>query len=135
MGLTIPGLGVNVDEIYPGKVVEVDVTPDKPGRYAFACTRWCGVDHWRIRGVIEVTGGSAAGGGRRNSRPFSSSSALTSTPCGMRRKSRPRGQPSIGAGAALNAKLPQDLTDPAKRRTLTPADAFQTMRAIPPTPR
>ena len=53
-GLTIPGLGVNVDEIYPGKVVEVDVTLEKPGRYAFACTRWCGADHWRMRGVIEV---------------------------------------------------------------------------------
>ena len=59
-GFTIPGLGVNVDEIYPGKVVEVDLTPEQPGRYAFACTRWCGVDHWRMRGVIEVVGAAGS---------------------------------------------------------------------------
>jgi len=43
----------------------------------------------------------------------------------------PSARPSTGAGAALNAKLPQDLTDPAKRRTLTPADAFHSLRVDP----
>jgi mono/diheme cytochrome c family protein/plastocyanin len=129
-GLTIPGLGVNVDEIYPGKVVEVDVTPDKPGRYAFACTRWCSVDHWRMRGVIEVTGDS------------SQVTATTEPPLfqhlgidldAMRPAAQimPSARPSASVGAALNAKLPQDLNDPAKRRTLAPADAFQTLRGDP----
>jgi cytochrome c oxidase subunit 2 len=60
-GFTVPGLGINVDEIYPGKPVEVDVTPVQPGRYAFACTRWCGADHWRMRGWIEVEGDTPQG--------------------------------------------------------------------------
>ena len=51
-GFTIPGLGVDVEEIYPGKVVEVDITPEKPGRYAFACTRWAhechGLPGWDV---------------------------------------------------------------------------------------
>ena len=129
-GLTIPGLGVNVDEIYPGKVVEVDVTPTQPGRYAFACTRWCSVDHWRMRGVIEVTG--AAGALLPTQQPplFQQ---LGIDIDAMRHAAlvTPSAQPSIAAGAALNAKLPQDLTDPAKRRTLPPADAFHNLRADP----
>jgi len=129
-GLTIPGLGVNVEEIYPGKVVEVDVTPTQSGRYAFACTRWCSVDHWRMRGVIEVIGASPQ------------VTATTEPPLfqqlgvdldAMRHATQitPSARPSTGAGAALNAKLPQDLTDPAKRRTLTPADAFHSLRVDP----
>jgi len=43
----------------------------------------------------------------------------------------PGARPSIAAGAALNAKLPQALTDSAQRRTLALADAFQTLRDDP----
>lgn len=151
-GLTIPGLGVNVDEIYPGTVVEVDVTPDKPGRYAFACTRWCGVDHWRMRGVIEVTGltprpPSLPGKGAGERSPLAGEGAggmLTSAggdvPLyqqlgididAMRHAAQvtPATRPSIGVGAELNAALPPELADPARRRTRTPAGAFQTLRA------
>jgi mono/diheme cytochrome c family protein/plastocyanin len=129
-GFTIPGLGVNVDEIYPGTVVEVDVTPTQPGRYAFACTRWCSVDHWRMRGVIEVTGDS--------SQPVATTEPPLFQQFGididaMRHAARvtPSAQPSIAAGNAFNARLPQDLADPAKRRTLAPADAYQALRADP----
>ena len=53
-GFLIPQLDIDVNEVYPGKPVEVTITPQKPGRFAFACTRWCSVNHWRMRGVIEV---------------------------------------------------------------------------------
>jgi len=129
-GLTIPGLGVNVDEIYPGKVVEVDVTPTQPGRYAFACTRWCSVDHWRMRGVIEVTG--AAGALLPTQQPpLFQQLGIDIDAMRPAALVTPSAPPSIAAGAALNAKLPQDLTDPAKRRTLPPADAFHNLRADP----
>jgi plastocyanin len=45
----------NVD-VLPGKVTSVTLTFDKPGIYTFFCTRWCGVNHWRMRGTIEVSG-------------------------------------------------------------------------------
>jgi len=45
-------------DIMPGKVTDVTLTFDKPGIYTFFCTRWCGLDHWRMRGTIEVTGAS-----------------------------------------------------------------------------
>ncbi len=129
-GLTIPGLGVNVDEIYPGKVVEVDVTPTQPGRYAFACTRWCSVDHWRMRGVIEVTGATGALLPTEQP-PLFQQLGIDLDAMRYTAQVTPSAQPSIAAGATLNAKLPQDLTDSAQRRTLAPADAFQTLRGDP----
>ena len=33
----------------------------QPGTYTFYCTRWCGLNHWRMRGTIEVAGESEAG--------------------------------------------------------------------------
>lgn len=46
-------------DIIPGEIAEVTLKFDQPGRYIFYCTRWCGVDHWRMRGTIEVIGSSA----------------------------------------------------------------------------
>ena len=43
-------------DILPGKVAEVSLTFDDPGTYTFFCTRWCGPNHWRMRGTIEVNG-------------------------------------------------------------------------------
>ncbi|MBK9094191.1 MAG: c-type cytochrome [Anaerolineae bacterium] len=129
-GLTIPGLGVNVNDIYPGKVVEVDVTPDKPGRYAFACTRWCSVDHWRMRGVIEVTGGSPPVIATTEP-PLFQQLGIDLDAMPHEAHATPNATPSISVGAALNVALPQDLTDPATRRTLAPAGAFDNLRADP----
>jgi len=42
--------------VKPGEVVALTLTFDRPGTYTFTCTRWCGANHWRMRGVIEVTG-------------------------------------------------------------------------------
>lgn len=43
-------------DIIPGEMSEVTLTFDRPGKYTFYCTRWCSVNHWRMRGTIEVTG-------------------------------------------------------------------------------
>ncbi|HEX9331155.1 MAG TPA: c-type cytochrome, partial [Anaerolineales bacterium] len=43
-------------DVLPGKVTDVTLMFEKPGTYTFFCTRWCGVNHWRMRGSIEVSG-------------------------------------------------------------------------------
>jgi mono/diheme cytochrome c family protein/plastocyanin len=43
-------------DIFPGEISEVTLIFDRPGRYTFYCTRWCGENHWRMRGIIDVTG-------------------------------------------------------------------------------
>lgn len=129
-GLTIPGLGVNVDEIYPGKVVEVDVTPDRPGRYAFACTRWCGVDHWRMRGVIEVTG-TAGAALPTEPPPLFQQLGIDLDAVPPAAHITPASQPSASKGAGLNVALPAEVSDPAQRLILSPVDAFQRLRDDP----
>ncbi len=42
--------------VLPGKVTDVTLLFQEPGTYVFYCTRWCGIDHWRMRGTIEVSG-------------------------------------------------------------------------------
>jgi mono/diheme cytochrome c family protein len=53
-GLEVPALGIAVGQILPGHVEQVDFVATRAGRFPFACTRWCSVDHWRMRGVIQV---------------------------------------------------------------------------------
>jgi mono/diheme cytochrome c family protein len=43
-------------DVIPGEITEVTLTFDRPGKYTFYCTRWCSVNHWRMRGTIEVSG-------------------------------------------------------------------------------
>jgi mono/diheme cytochrome c family protein len=45
----------NVD-VLPGEVTDLTLTFARPGTYTFYCTRWCGLNHWRMRGTIEVSG-------------------------------------------------------------------------------
>ena len=46
-------------DLPPGQSVTTSLVFDRPGRYTFYCTRWCGPNHWRMRGTIEVAGTSA----------------------------------------------------------------------------
>lgn len=47
-------------DILPGQVREITLLFKEPGTYTFYCTRWCGLNHWRMRGIIEVVGDSTA---------------------------------------------------------------------------
>jgi plastocyanin len=44
-------------DVKPGQMTELSLTFDEPGTYTYYCTRWCGPNHWRMRGTIEVTDG------------------------------------------------------------------------------
>jgi mono/diheme cytochrome c family protein/plastocyanin len=140
-GFNIPQLGVDIAEIYPGKPVEVVVTAPQPGRYAFACTRWCGLDHWRMRGVIEVVAGPVAGQDQAEaSQP--APSAAPEKPLferlgidldAMRHAagSLPQQPPSASRGAALANRTLASVSDVATEyagRALSPVDAFSRLR-------
>ena len=55
-GFAVGQMDMQAVDIEPGKVANATVTFDRPGVYTFFCTRWCGANHWRMRGTIEVTG-------------------------------------------------------------------------------
>jgi mono/diheme cytochrome c family protein/plastocyanin len=134
-GLSIPGLGVEIKEILPGKPVEVDVTPREPGRYAFACIRWCSIDHWRMRGTIEVVGpgyGMAEGPSTAEPPLYQRLGIDLDAPHPVTQIT-PAGDepPSATRGAALNVALPANLAEADSRVALSPADAFQELRSEP----
>ncbi len=43
-------------DVLPGQWTTTTLVFNQPGKYTFYCTRWCGPNHWRMRGTIEVTG-------------------------------------------------------------------------------
>lgn len=47
-------------DLLPGEWTETSLVFDQPGRYTYYCTRWCGPNHWRMRGTIEVAAAEAA---------------------------------------------------------------------------
>ncbi len=122
-----PALGVAVDEVLPGHVVEVEFVADRAGRFAFACTRWCSPDHWRMRGTIEIV--DPTGRDVPAARPQPPFKEL-GTDLDARRavEQVPDGRPSAAAGATLQVALPPALSDPDRLRALAPAEAFAALR-------
>jgi len=57
-GFAVGQMEMQPVDIEPGKVSEITLTFAHPGIYTFYCTRWCGLNHWRMRGTIEVSGGA-----------------------------------------------------------------------------
>jgi len=55
-GFAIGQSGQPAVDVKSGEMIEYTATFDKPGTYTFYCTRWCGPNHWRMRGTITVTG-------------------------------------------------------------------------------
>ena len=55
-GFAVGQMDMQSVDILPGKVTEIILNFDKPGVYTYYCTRWCGLNHWRMRGTIEVSG-------------------------------------------------------------------------------
>jgi plastocyanin len=58
-GFAVGQMDMQSVDVMPGKVTNVTLTFDKPGIYTFFCTRWCGLNHWRMRSTIEVSGSSS----------------------------------------------------------------------------
>ena len=128
-GFAVPALGIQVDEILPGHVQEVEFVASQVGRFPFACTRWCSVDHWRMRGVIEVVDPA-------------NPSAQAPTPAGPPlyqqlhldldamhpARQVPSQAPSAVGGAGLNVPLPGYLQDRGYLRNHSPGDLFTQMR-------
>jgi mono/diheme cytochrome c family protein len=115
-------------DILPGKVAEVSLTFDDPGTYTFYCTRWCGPNHWRMRGTIEVNGTPHI--------PVTSDppSYLTlgidldsshEVPVDLVRR------PSANRGAALDFNIPEDYLTHDHYLSLSPYDTLLAIKGLP----
>jgi len=59
-GFALKAYGIEVDEVYPGKVKTIEFVADKPGTFLFVCTIVCDPGHRHMEGEIIV----AAQGGQ-----------------------------------------------------------------------
>jgi mono/diheme cytochrome c family protein/plastocyanin len=113
-------------DLYPGKTVEATLHFDQPGKYIYYCTRWCGADHWRMRGTIEVTGQAV-------SQPAAAEQPLFVTlgldidaphPAAV----LPESHPSADRGAALGVRLPEEYLSQEYYRVHSPEQVWQQLR-------
>ena len=116
-------------DVLPGLMTEVTLTFDRPGTYTYTCTRWCGPNHWRMRGTIEVTGDDLAS-------PLPGTPPLYMTlnldidaahPASV----IPVGIPDAQRGAEFSALLPAGTLSPDYYRSQFPAQVYLDLRADP----
>ncbi len=127
-----PGLGIDLGSIDPGHIKEVTLTFDHAGTYTFYCNTWCSINHWRMRGVIEVRdslnpnafpanqvdpviAALAADGVDIDATTHNGSMNMDTTAMLPGRPSALR-----GAAIAVNLVIPTELQDQAWRRSHTP---------------
>ena len=106
-GFAVGQMDMQSVDVLPGKVTDITLTFDKPGIYTFFCTRWCGLNHWRMRGTIEVSGSFS------DPEPVSVPLYVTldlDIDAPHESPSIPGSQPSAINGQQLTANLPIDLS-------------------------
>lgn len=118
-------------DIYPGEITEVTLKFDQPGRYTFYCTRWCGADHWRMRGTIEVIGnGSQAIPSEDFQPPLYLELGLeidAPHPAAV----TPAVKPTASQASEFLNRVPPKYLSQAYYQTHSPADVWQELRLHP----
>jgi mono/diheme cytochrome c family protein len=117
-------------DILPGKVTDIELLFDEPGTYTFYCTRWCGLNHWRMRGTIEVEGEPEL---EAASEPGSPLYAELGLDLDAPRSAAvlPVGKPPAAVvDSQLKAAL-SDFTATDYYRSHSPSDVWQALRADP----
>ncbi|NCP87838.1 MAG: hypothetical protein CO094_02575 [Anaerolineae bacterium CG_4_9_14_3_um_filter_57_17] len=127
-GFSVGQMEMQPVDIEPGKVSETTLTFTKPGIYTFFCTRWCGLNHWRMRGTVKVTG-SETGTPEPVTPPLYVSLGLDlDKPHPV--PFAPAGRPSAANGQKLAASLLNArFTTPDYYRSHAPAQLFDNLRS------
>lgn len=122
-------------DIKPGEVVTTDLVFDRPGRYTFFCTRWCGPNHWRMRGVIEATDPKSDPTRLPTAEPplfqklgLDIDAMPVLNPLAEQSLGQLTGLPSAERGAVSHVELPSELRQRDWLRTHKPAEAFSLLR-------
>jgi mono/diheme cytochrome c family protein/plastocyanin len=118
-------------DVRPGRMTELSLTFDEPGSYTYYCSRWCGPNHWRMRGTIAVTG---MAGGVSNTQPALPPryaelgldiDALHTVNVQL------DGPPSSAWGGGLDLDIPSGYSSPNVYLDQAPYDVWQSLRAEP----
>lgn len=127
---SVAGMDIQPVTITPGEWQDVTLLFDRPGKYTYYCDRWCGPEHWRMRGTIEVSGGPAQGVPTRVAEPLYLALGID-VDAPHPAKSVPSGKPLAENGAKLAAVLPDYAKDERTYRSSSPAGLWARLRAEP----
>ncbi|HEY3289825.1 MAG TPA: c-type cytochrome [Anaerolineae bacterium] len=131
-GFAIGQMDVPAVDVKPGLVSHFNVTFDRPGKFVYYCTQWCGLNHWRMRGVIEVLPNSPKPQPVVNRQPLYAQLGLdidAAHPAAV----VPAERLSAERGARLDVTLPAEYLTPDYYRAHSPAEAWQALRQLPAT--
>jgi mono/diheme cytochrome c family protein/plastocyanin len=113
-------------EINPGQMTDITLVLTKPGKYTYYCTRWCSLNHWRMRGTIEVTDPKA------KAEPFKPPLYLSlglDIDASHKAAVTPLGMPAAWRGALLNRSVPENYTYREYYLSHTPVDLWLALRS------
>ncbi len=113
-------------EINPGEMTDVTLVFTKPGKYTFYCTRWCSLNHWRMRGTIEVTDPIVKAEPVKPPLYVTLGLDIDST---HKAALTPSSIPSAWRGALLNRSVPESYTNRQYYLSHTPIDLWSALRA------
>jgi mono/diheme cytochrome c family protein len=114
-------------DVKPGQVTELTLTFDRPGTYTYYCTRWCGPNHWRMRGTIIVTGAT----GEAPPPPPLFVQLGLDIDAAHAAEIIPDEKPSVARGAQLPVPVLQAYRSAEYYRSHTPEQAWKDLRAAP----
>ena len=114
-------------DVKPGEVTEITLTFDHPGPYTFYCTRWCGLNHWRMRGTLEVSGPAQA---QVTDAPplYVTLGRDIDAPHPAPPDALPGRKPSAARGAGLGAPIPTPYLVADYYRAHSPLEVWQSLR-------
>ncbi len=116
-------------DVLPGKPTDVTLTFDEPGIYTFYCTRWCGADHWRMRGTISVVGDEPVST-EHPAPPLYLQLGIDLDAPHENRRLDIEGQPSAQNGAALGLTLPPESLTLDYYQSHSPYQTWNDLRAV-----
>jgi mono/diheme cytochrome c family protein/plastocyanin len=113
-------------DILPGEITELNLVFDQPGKYTFYCTRWCSINHWRMRGVIEVVGAGQPGAALESPLYVRLGIDLDST---VHTALTPEEKPAAWRGQEYTRLLPAAALGSEVYLTQAPVDYWQALRS------
>ena len=125
-GFAIGMLDQPAVDVNPGEITDLSVVFTHPGKYTFYCTRWCGVNHWRMHGTIEVTGPQSATTPAQPPLYVRLGLNIDTT---HKASVVPAQMPAAWRGALLNQAVPAIYLDRDYYLSHTPLDIFLALRA------
>ena len=126
-GFAVGQMEMQPVDIVPGEISEIVLNFERTGKYVFYCSRWCSVNHWRMRGTIEVSG------------PVQAVQEALESPLYVRlgldidvehhAEVLPERRPSAARGKGLLASLPPKYQTPDTYYTNSPEQLWRALRA------